>query len=76
MFTTDGSDKIYVVDENFTLLSEIGIKNSLGNPQTNINELEFVGGFIYANVYMTTKIIKIDIKLGKVVSEYEGGNLV
>jgi glutamine cyclotransferase len=62
MFTTDGSDKIYVVDENFTLLSEIGIKNSLGNPQTNINELEFVGGFIYANVYMTTKIIKIDIK--------------
>ena len=76
MFTTDGSDKIYVVDENFTLLSEIGIKNSLGNPQTNINELEFVGGFIYANIYMTTKIIKIDIKLGKVVSEYEGGNLV
>ena len=62
MFTTDGSDKIYIVDENFTLLSEIGIKNSLGNPQTNINELEFVGGFIYANVYMTTKIIKIDIK--------------
>lgn len=76
MFTTDGSDKIYVVDENFTLLSEIGIKNSLGNPQTNINELELVGGFIYANIYMTTKIIKIDIKLGKVVSEYEGGNLV
>ena len=76
MFTTDGSDKIYVVDENFTLLSEIEIKNSLGNPQTNINELEFVGGFIYANVYMTTKIVKIDIKLGKVVSEYEGGNLV
>ncbi|OXA76559.1 Glutamine cyclotransferase [Flavobacterium aquidurense] len=34
---------------------------------SNLNELEYVNGFIYANIYTTNKIIKIDTKTGNIV---------
>ncbi len=34
---------------------------------TNLNELEYVEGYIYANVYTTNKIVKIDLNSGIVV---------
>lgn len=40
-------------------------------PLANINELEYVDGFIYANIWQTNYIIKIDPKQGKVVKKYD-----
>jgi glutamine cyclotransferase len=37
-----------------------------GAPLNNINELEWINGFIYANVWLTDKIVKIDPATGKV----------
>lgn len=36
-------------------------------PLININELEYVNGYIYANIYTTNKIVKINAKNGIVV---------
>jgi glutamine cyclotransferase len=36
-----------------------------------LNELEYSDGFIYANVWMTFLIVKIDPKTGKVVSKMD-----
>jgi glutaminyl-peptide cyclotransferase len=36
-------------------------------PVLNLNELEYVDGYIYANIYGTNKIVKIDAKNGIVV---------
>ena len=37
----------------------------------NLNELEYVNGFIYANIWMTNEIIKIDAKDGNVVGKMD-----
>ena len=36
-----------------------------------INELEYVNGFIYANVWPTNKIVKINAISGDVVDSYD-----
>ena len=38
-----------------------------GAPVTNVNELEWVKGEIYANIWMTNRIARIDPASGKVV---------
>ncbi len=45
-------------------------------PLGNINELEFVDGFIYANIWYKNYIVKIDPKLGKVVAKFDFSNLI
>lgn len=41
------------------------------NPLLNLNELEYYEGFIYANVWTTNLIVKIDPKTGKVLSKID-----
>ena len=42
----------------------------------NINELEYVNGSLYANVYQTNRIIKIDLESGKVIGQMFFDNLL
>lgn len=37
----------------------------------NLNELEYIKGFIYANIYTTHKIVKINIETGNVVAKMD-----
>lgn len=41
----------------------------------NINELEFIKGFIYANIWMTNIIVKIDPNTGNVVAKIDLNDL-
>ncbi|MBL7713288.1 MAG: glutaminyl-peptide cyclotransferase [Chitinophagaceae bacterium] len=43
----------------------------VGVPLTYINELEFINGYIYANVWMTNFIVKIDPSNGNVVGRLD-----
>ena len=36
-----------------------------------LNELEYVDGFIYANIYTTNHIAKLEAKSGKVIAVYD-----
>jgi len=45
------------------------IDPSSGGEVRNINELEYVDGFIYANIWYRDKIIKIDPSNGHIVAE-------
>ena len=36
-----------------------------------MNELEYVDGILYANIYVTNTIVAIDLSTGKVVREYD-----
>ena len=40
-----------------------------GNPTFNINELEYIDGYIYANQYQLPYILKIDPASGKIVAK-------
>lgn len=75
LFASDGSDRIFVCDENMTVLQTLYIIDTYGNRLFQINELEWVldgkEQYIYANVYMQTAIVKISIAQSKVVERID-----
>ncbi len=71
LILSDGSANIYFVDaENFKLKSRITVSADAG-PIDNINELELIDGFIFANVWQKNIIIKINPTNGKVVGQID-----
>ena len=46
-----------------------------GSEVDNLNELEYVDGYIYANVWKTNYIYKIDANTGRVVRRYDFSEL-
>ena len=72
----NGSDKLYFRDpETFKVLNIVSVSDNNG-PLANLNELEYVDGFIYANIYTTQRIVKIDPSSGKVVAEADMSDLI
>lgn len=81
--TTDGTNLI--MDDgtdNLTFLNPDSLKpvrtlrvTDNGAPVTNLNELEYIKGFIYANIWMTNYIVKIDPSNGKVVGKLDLSSL-
>lgn len=67
LYMSDGTDRIVIRDpKTFKVLDEI--KVTLGGYKIrHINELEWVEGEIWANIYLTTDIVRIDPASGKVV---------
>lgn len=69
LIMSNGTQKIIWLDpENFTEVKSIQVANNQGIIN-NINELEFINGNLFANVYTTNMIIEIDPETGKVLSE-------
>lgn len=68
---SDGTAKLtFFNPKNFQVEKTLTITKN-GTPIKNINELEYVDGFIFANIWLTNKIIKIDAKTGKIVDEFD-----
>lgn len=66
LIMSDGTEKLYFMDPaTFTIEHEISVYNHLG-PIRNLNELEFINGEIWANIYTTTTIARIDPSNGVV----------
>ena len=73
---SDGTNIIsYVNTSDFGVVRRIVVTDENG-PVMKINELEYINGFIYSNVYGTSTIIKIDTSTGKIVARIELGSLV
>ena len=71
LIISDGSAKLYFVNpDDFRLKSTIAVTES-GNPVYQLNELEYIGGFVFANIYQTDKIVKIDPASGFVVGKMD-----
>ena len=69
LYMTDGSDKIYIINpQTFELIDYI-VVSSQNNTIPAINELEWVNGKIYANIYTNeSAIVTIDPKNGAIES--------
>lgn len=75
LIMSDGSDKLTFLDpENFTAVKVLAVTDN-NSPLDNINELEFIKGYIYANVWQTNSIVKIDTLNGKVVGKLDLSSL-
>ena len=67
IYMSDGTATIRVLDpETLKQVDKIEV-TAMGEPLINLNELEWVKGQIYANVWLTHNIVQIDPANGKVV---------
>lgn len=65
LIATDGSANLYFMDKNFGLEKRIVVKLD-GKPVRFLNEIEYIDGRIWANVYTADTIVIIHPKTGEV----------
>lgn len=76
LIMSDGTSSLYYLDtSDFTVLKTLNVYDVNG-PIENLNELEFIEGEIYANVWLTNYIIIISPNTGKVVGRIDLTDLV
>ena len=82
--TTDGTDLImsngtsnliFLNSKSLKVVKTLSVSDN-GIKQDKLNELEFIKGYIYANVWMTNIIVKIDPQSGKVLGKLDLTTLV
>ncbi|MDX2141460.1 MAG: glutaminyl-peptide cyclotransferase [Chloroflexota bacterium] len=76
LYMSDGSDNLFVRDpRSFRLLAMIPVRMD-GQPVFNLNELECVGSDVYANVWQTNNIVRIDKATGYVNANIDASFLL
>lgn len=65
LIASDGSATLYFMDENFKVERKVMVKHE-ERPVRWLNELEYIDGKIWANVYTTDEIMIINPRNGKV----------
>ena len=71
LLMTDGTNKVYFLDKNyFSEIKTIEVYDNNG-PVKYLNELEFVNGTLYANVYQKNYIVGINTNSGKVIEKID-----
>jgi glutamine cyclotransferase len=71
LIMSDGSYNLTYLDPNDQKVVKVLPVTENGFGLVNLNELEYIKGFIYANVYLTNNIVKIDPASGQVVQKME-----
>lgn len=66
LYMSDGSPVLRILDPDTLAATGSIMVTDNGEPVTNLNELEWVKGEIYANVWMTNRIARIDPATGHV----------
>jgi len=65
LIMSDGTANLYFLDpETFEKVGQVEVRDN--GPVTNLNELEYINGEVYANVWQTDKIAIIDPHTGQV----------
>jgi glutamine cyclotransferase len=76
LYMSDGSNKIKVLDPaDFRVVSTFDVTDG-GRPVGMLNELEWIDGKIWANVYLTDEIVVIDPADGKLTARIDLSGLL
>ena len=76
LIMSDGTQNLYILDpESFSTIEQLQVYDNIG-PIHNLNELEWINGKIWANVYLTNTIVIINPKTGFVEQKLDLRNLV
>ncbi len=74
---SNGSSNLVFRDAaTFEILSSVQVTRADGNIVTQLNELECVGDYVWANVWLTDIIVVIDPSTGNVVAEADMSGLI
>lgn len=71
LFMSDGTARLTRRHPETFEVQDVRTVTLDGAPLTQINELECVGDFVFANVYQTNWIVQIDKRTGEVVDEFD-----
>jgi len=72
LIMSDGTNRLHFLDTTtLTPVRTLSVTDETGNKVNKLNELEYIEGFVYANVWQTNKIMKIDPATGKVVGRLD-----
>lgn len=67
LIMSDGSENIYFLDTEFLQETKrLQVYNNKG-PVKHLNELEYIDGIVYANIYGSEEIVAFDAETGKVL---------
>lgn len=76
LYQSDGTNAIRIVDpSSLTEKGRIEVYDNVGAVEY-LNELEFINGELWANIYQTDKIARIDPSTGKVLGYIDFSNLL
>lgn len=76
LFLSDGTHIIRVIDpETFQTLRTIAVMDERGKPIMKLNELEYIKGEIWANIWEKGWIIRIDPQTGKLLGRIDANKL-
>jgi glutaminyl-peptide cyclotransferase len=71
LIMSDGTNKLTYLDPISLQVTKTLFVTENGQAKEKLNELEYINGFIYANIWMTNIIVKIDLNDGKVVGKLD-----
>jgi len=76
LIMSDGTNVLtWVNPADFSIIKTVQVANDRGTMNV-LNELEYIDGIIYANIYTTDYIVKIDASTGKVLEEINMKGLI
>ena len=75
LIMSDGSNVLYFLEpKSFTELRRVEVCDNNG-PVSQLNELEYIQGKVYANIYQTDRIVIINPASGMVEAQVDFSNL-
>lgn len=77
LIRSDGTNALIFLDPH--TLEETGrvdVRDAQGSPVVNLNELEYIAGEVFANVWLTDQIVRIDPATGQVLGWIDLTNLL
>ena len=72
---SDGTNVLWFLNSDFNVLSSVDVWDNKGMVD-NLNELEMIEGELWANIWQTDRIARIDPSTGKVLGYVELNNLL
>src|SRR5215469_11721438 len=77
LILSDGTPTLRFLDpQTFSETRRLAVKDENGQPVSNINELEYIGGEIYANLWQTDQIVRISPRSGKIIGRIDLSGLI
>ena len=75
LIVSDGTDQLHFLDTASLAESRVISVKRKGQSMSNLNELEFIDGFVFANQWQTNYILKINPENGEVVGVLDMSSL-
>jgi glutaminyl-peptide cyclotransferase len=77
LILSDGSPTLkFLNPESFREIKRISVHDGQGQPVKHLNELEYIHGEVYANVWQTDRIVRISPRTGRVLGWIDLSGLV